>query len=101
MLFLPCTPSSLFFYTLFLLCFLHNHPRYDKFTIQLYYSFFFFLNDRATTEIYPLPLHDPLPILTRAAPPLPLARAKPAAMNPAPCSLAGTTSGIPEWCSPL
>src|SRR5260370_15090526 len=24
--------------------------------------FFFFLNDRATTEIYPLPLHDALPI---------------------------------------
>src|ERR1022692_1503317 len=25
-------------------------------------SFFFFFNDRATTEIYPLPLHDALPI---------------------------------------
>src|SRR5256885_3155645 len=26
------------------------------------FSFFFFFNDTATTEIYPLPLHDPLPI---------------------------------------
>src|SRR5260370_24395062 len=29
--------------------------------------FFFFLNDRATTEIYPLPLHDALPISYAAA----------------------------------
>src|ERR1041384_2306110 len=28
--------------------------------------FFFFLNDTATTEIYPLPLHDALPICTLA-----------------------------------
>src|SRR3989338_5290878 len=27
------------------------------------YSFFFFFNDTATTEIYPLSLHDALPIL--------------------------------------
>src|SRR2546422_10786780 len=27
------------------------------------YYFFFFLNDPPTPEIYPLPLHDPLPIL--------------------------------------
>src|SRR3989440_1703146 len=28
------------------------------------YFFFFFFNDTATTEIYPLPLHDALPIFT-------------------------------------
>src|SRR2546430_17708839 len=28
----------------------------------LFFFFFFFLNDTATTEIYPLPLHDALPI---------------------------------------
>src|SRR5256886_2342661 len=30
--------------------------------LLLYYYFFFFLNDPAPTEIYPLPLHDALPI---------------------------------------
>src|SRR2546429_5248288 len=30
-------------------------------------SFFFFFNDTATTEIYPLPLHDALPISCFAA----------------------------------
>src|SRR5258708_33495605 len=30
--------------------------------IILYNSFFFFFNDTATTEIYPFPLHDALPI---------------------------------------
>src|SRR2546426_5770704 len=30
--------------------------------LLLFFSFFFFLNDTATTEIYPLPLHDALPI---------------------------------------
>src|SRR2546430_11962638 len=29
---------------------------------NLYSSFFFFLNDPPTTEFYPLPLHDALPI---------------------------------------
>ena len=43
----------------------------------------------------------PGPEVTRATPTLPLARAKPAAMNPAPCSLAGTISGIADWCSRL
>src|SRR5256886_17688453 len=32
-------------------------------TIIHYYFFFFFFNDPATTEIYPLSLHDALPIL--------------------------------------
>ena len=36
----------------------------------------------------------PGPEVTSATPTRPLARAKPAAMNPAPCSLAGTISGI-------
>src|SRR5260370_41649204 len=31
-------------------------------TLSLLLPFFFFLNDPATTEIYPLPLHDALPI---------------------------------------
>src|SRR5215467_1338397 len=31
------------------------------------YSFFFFFNDTATTEIYTLSLHDALPILSRPA----------------------------------
>src|SRR3989440_11392366 len=31
---------------------------------------FFFFNDTATTEIYPLPLHDPLPISRIPAPPV-------------------------------
>src|SRR2546430_13611831 len=32
---------------------------------SVHISFFFFLNDPATTEIYPLPLHDALPIKRR------------------------------------
>src|SRR5260370_40945961 len=32
-------------------------------------SIFFFFKDTAPTEIYPLPLHDALPILLPAAPP--------------------------------
>src|SRR3989454_11800541 len=32
-------------------------------TLQLTFSFFFFFNDTATTEIYTLSLHDALPIL--------------------------------------
>src|SRR5258708_34487181 len=32
---------------------------------HLRFLFFFFFNDTATTEIYPLPLHDALPILAR------------------------------------
>ena len=36
----------------------------------------------------------PGPEVTTATPTLPLARAYPAAMKPAPCSLAGTISGI-------
>src|SRR2546430_13741666 len=31
------------------------------------YASFFFLNDPATTEIYPLPLHDALPISTTSS----------------------------------
>src|SRR5438477_4037164 len=33
----------------------------------LFYSFFFFFNDTATTEIYTLSLHDALPISARAS----------------------------------
>src|SRR5258708_29869770 len=35
--------------------------------IRSLYSFFFFFNDTATTEIYTLSLHDALPILIEAA----------------------------------
>src|SRR2546430_11595895 len=34
--------------------------------MSTYFSFFFFFNDTATTEIYTLSLHDALPIWTRA-----------------------------------
>ena len=43
----------------------------------------------------------PGPDVTRATPTRPPARAKPAAMNPAPCSLAGTIKGIAASCSSL
>src|SRR5438067_8958735 len=35
----------------------------DTVLLFLFYSFFFFFNDTATTEIYTLSLHDALPIL--------------------------------------
>src|SRR5258708_18837182 len=38
--------------------------------IDPYYFVFFFLNDPAPTEIYPLSLHDALPIFTSAPPSL-------------------------------
>src|SRR2546430_8158258 len=38
------------------------------------FFFFFFLNDTATTEIYPLPLHDALPILEGITEPSPATR---------------------------
>src|SRR5947209_14929524 len=41
---------------------MHCHP-----TIDLRYSFFFFFNDTATTEIYTLSLHDALPIFALRA----------------------------------
>src|SRR5436305_7358105 len=34
-----------------------------SFYVRLYYVYFFFFNDPATTEIYTLSLHDALPIL--------------------------------------
>src|SRR5256714_7657597 len=38
-------------------------------SIHPLYFFFFFLNDPAPPEIYPLPLHDPLPIPAAIPPP--------------------------------
>src|SRR6202042_1701933 len=38
------------------------HPRPPSYCSQLFLFFFFFFNDTATTEIYPLSLHDALPI---------------------------------------
>src|SRR5476651_1513572 len=43
----------------------HGCSRYVDTLVQFYYlalMFFFFFNDTATTEIYTLSLHDPLPI---------------------------------------
>src|SRR2546427_6059499 len=45
-------------FLLSILCVLPLHP-------VLYYRFFFFFNDTATTEIYTLSLHDALPIYRR------------------------------------
>src|SRR2546429_9584410 len=42
----------------------------------LHASFFFFFNDTATTEIYPLSLHDALPILRESCSPASLARTR-------------------------
>src|SRR2546429_8502422 len=36
--------------------------------VPIVIPFFFFFNDTATTEIYPLPLHDALPISAEARP---------------------------------
>src|SRR2546426_11995445 len=46
-------------------------------------SFFFFFNDTAPTEIYPLPLHDALPIYARRPPRRAPPRAPPLAAPPA------------------
>src|SRR2546425_4971383 len=43
---------------------------------SLAFSFFFFFNDTATTEIYTLSLHDALPIST-STPPTPIASSSP------------------------
>src|SRR5260221_13274002 len=40
-------------------------PHYNKIKLLISSRSFFFLNDTATTEIYPFPLHDALPILAR------------------------------------
>src|ERR1022692_1485234 len=37
-------------------------PVLDRFFLGWFFFFFFFFNDTATTEIYPLSLHDALPI---------------------------------------
>src|SRR2546429_3673297 len=51
--------------------------------------FFFFFNDPPTTEIYPLPLHDALPILARRYAPngkLPSDHRLPRSVHHQPCS---------------
>src|SRR5258708_36305199 len=49
------------------------------------FSFFFFFNDTATTEIYTLSLHDALPISAPACVPAPAGRSRaPAAPPPGP-----------------
>src|SRR5256886_15164365 len=44
--------------------------------------FFFFLNDPAPPELYPLPPHTPLPLGPPPAPPLSAGRAEPCARSP-------------------
>src|SRR5258708_40154288 len=52
-------------YLLFLTVYFFNYMNLSlTLSPPLLSSFFFFLNDPATPEIYPLPLHDPLPIWT-------------------------------------
>src|SRR2546422_5934141 len=43
---------------------------------SLFFSFFFFFNDTATTEIYTLSLHDALPICSARASSMPAARCR-------------------------
>src|SRR5256886_12631639 len=60
-------------------------------------SFFFFLMDRAPPEIYPLPLHDALPIYGSSAATPPGAR-----MIPAPIvlpTITATPNATPSTCS--
>src|SRR3989338_6683763 len=50
-----------------------SNPRSEEHTSELQSQFhllfpLFFFNDTATTEIYPLPLHDALPIYRQCAP---------------------------------
>src|SRR5256885_7123897 len=58
------------------------------------FFFFFFFNDTAPTEIYPLPLHDALPILAGATIPNPSATVNATAVRIA-------TSGGRSWNGPL
>src|SRR2546422_6915069 len=57
------------------------------------FSFFFFFNDTATTEIYTLSLHDALPILLRRNGGTP----RGAACGPLPAGIWISFSGIPPW----
>src|SRR3989441_10493193 len=56
------------------------------YTAIIVFIFFFFLNDPATTEIYPLPLHDALPILAKGPAPA-RSEAEPKARNQTPSRL--------------
>src|SRR5256885_8675917 len=67
------------------------------------YVFFFFFNDTATTEIYPLPLHDSLPISSRHSSPRPPTQslnpcAPPAAPRPG-CRSEEHTSQLQSPCN--
>src|SRR2546430_11703870 len=59
---LACSSHSLFFDTFMLQSIFFSPPH------PLSLFFFFFLNDPAPTEIYPLPLHDALPISPQSVP---------------------------------
>src|SRR5439155_20635685 len=83
---------------------------YVTYLSVVYFVFFFFFNDPATTEIYTLSLHDALPISTTRRNPLtqrdfmfPFAQTKPstaALPDPSPlalsCSLAGAPLCLPR-----
>src|SRR5439155_14239681 len=85
---------------------------YVTYLSVVYFVFFFFFNDPATTEIYTLSLHDALPISTTRRNPLtqrdfmfPFAQTKPstaALPDPSPlalsCSLAGAPLCLPGPC---
>src|SRR6266436_9717173 len=63
--------------------------------MKSYFSFFFFFNDTATTEIYTLSLHDALPISPRSTRPT---AARPASTSRRPrTTSAPTTSRRPSW----
>src|SRR5256886_5923724 len=50
----------------------HHPPSNPPTATHIYPPFFFFFNDTPPTEIYPLPLHDALPISSiRSSPPRP------------------------------
>src|SRR2546430_16464165 len=53
-------------------------------TLPLHFLFFFFFNDTATTEIYTLSLHDPLPI------------SRSSTWTESPSSSPLSSSGVPE-----
>src|ERR1035437_3699871 len=63
----------------------HAHvPASCKMLLLIFFFFFFFLNDAAPTEIYPLPLHDALPICHESWVPPPRRPATAAGRSPAP-----------------
>src|SRR6202043_2810188 len=65
-------------------CFLRSHPAPVRNFMfgKIWLVVFFFFNDTATPEIYPLSLPDPLPILGIAPPPPPAPRTRARPVRP-------------------